>query len=77
MLSWRAFVCDVGECQSQALEVDAYSSVHDMIHAAIVAHGPRATLREVTFRSSASTAHKQFLSLASAITFGNQVQARG
>ena len=32
----------------QALEVDAYSSVHDMIHAAIISHGPQATLREVT-----------------------------
>lgn len=31
----------------RALEVDAYSSVHDMIHAAIVGHGPRATLREI------------------------------
>ncbi len=31
----------------QALEVDAYSSVHDMIHAAIISHGPQATLREV------------------------------
>lgn len=31
----------------RALEVDAYSSVHDMIHAAIIGHGPRATLREI------------------------------
>ncbi len=31
----------------QALEVDAYSSVHDMIHASIISHGPQATLREV------------------------------
>lgn len=49
MLAWRAHVCDADKCPLQALEVDAYSSVHDMIHAAIVAHGPRATLREVTF----------------------------
>lgn len=31
----------------QALEVDAYASVHDMIHAAINQHAPQATLREV------------------------------
>lgn len=31
----------------QALEVDAYASVQDMIHAAIVQHGSQATLRQV------------------------------
>jgi hypothetical protein len=31
----------------QALEVDAYASVQDMIHAAVVQHGSQATLRQV------------------------------
>lgn len=35
----------------QALEVDAYASVHDMIHAAIIQHGSHATLRGVCFPS--------------------------
>jgi hypothetical protein len=31
-----------------ATEVDAFSSVQDMIHAAILSYGSRATLREVS-----------------------------
>ena len=31
----------------QVMEVDAFSSVHDMIHAAIVHYGTQATLRQV------------------------------
>lgn len=32
---------------SQVVEVDAFASVHDMIHAAIASFGTQATLREV------------------------------
>ena len=31
----------------QVVEVDAFASVHDMIHAAIASYGKQATLREV------------------------------
>ena len=31
------------------MEVDAFSSVHDMIHAAINSYGVQATLRQVIF----------------------------
>lgn len=32
----------------QVVEVDAFASVHDMIHAAIASYGKQATLREVS-----------------------------
>jgi len=32
----------------QVVEVDAFASVHDMIHAAIALYGKQATLREVS-----------------------------
>lgn len=32
----------------QVVEVDAFASVHDMIHAAITSYGKQATLREVS-----------------------------
>ena len=32
---------------AQVLEVDAFASVHEMLHAAILSYGSQATLREV------------------------------
>lgn len=38
-------------CLPQVLEADAFSSVHDMIHAAINSYGAQATLRQVRTRA--------------------------
>jgi hypothetical protein len=38
---------DIASAANMAHEVDAFSSVQDMIHAAILTYGSRATLREV------------------------------
>lgn len=44
---YRSFIFPHPPLTLQALEVDAYASVQDMIHAAIVQHGSQATLRQV------------------------------
>lgn len=45
----------------QVMEVDAFSSVHDMIHAAIDSYGVQATLRQVVTISILDATQKSVL----------------